>query len=105
MPRPVQQEPATFDQHDPTTNPDTPSPKTDLTRAPVLSETGEYSSPEPAPAPTAEARAQAVSAASSSAAKGGSPADDLLASYHAALRARIAKTWPMKTAYNWKLPL
>lgn len=57
----------------------------------VISEQGDYAAPD-APAASATSPSQA-SAAASDAAMRGSPASDLVANYHAALRARIAQAW------------
>lgn len=60
----------------------------------VLSESGEHAALQPAPHRADPHSLQAASTASAtSSAKGGSPADDLLASYHAALRAAVQKKW------------
>lgn len=57
----------------------------------ILSEQGDYAPPDAATA--AATSSSQASAAASNAAMRGSPANDLAANYHAALRARIAETW------------
>ncbi len=79
------------EQHDTVTRPDTTSLDTKSTVPHVLSETGEYAPPDAQSAPVAPSSSQPIG--TTSAAKGGNPGDDRLASYHAALRAAIRKKW------------
>lgn len=77
------------EQHDPTAHQDTASPGERDTIAHVLSEAGEYV-PLDANTPAAQPPSQL---ATTNRTPNGGTADDLLASYRAALRARIIQTW------------
>ena len=81
-PAPAQEQPEHSEQTTPTTGPGHPH---------ILSEQGDYAPPDAATA--AATSSSQASAAASNAAMRGSPANDLVANYQAALRARIAQTW------------
>jgi hypothetical protein len=79
---------------DPMVNANTSPHHTDPLRAQVLNRTGQESASDAASIRPFKTNAPAANAASNhSAAQGGNQSDDLLASYHAALRARIAQKW------------
>ena len=89
LPLEALREPIAPERHDPTTRPHAaPDPNDALARS--LSEAGEYVPPEAA---SRSAARSSQPHSPGSAARGGNPADDLFASYQAALRAHIAQTW------------